>query len=433
MSERWLYPWAIGSVSFGGASLLVPLYVVELGGGALELGILAAVAAFVGVPAAIFFGRWADRSGKRRRYVLFALGLTALSLMTIPLLDVFEAVILANGVIWFGFAAAMPVVTLLAVADHPGYAWSTRIALLNKFQGVGWAVGLFLGSVWMAIAGVFVTPLEAIQLFFYGMAGLAAIAVLIGFRTFPSEGSPAVSISGVGFRTALRRADDFNIRSVTFPLTVTRFDVSGLHPRRFVERFTPSLALFFTALVLMFTGFAAFFAPLPAYLIDVGFPSEQIFGLYLLSSAASAVCFGLVGRLASSRDIAIVHAGGLVLRGIAFPTVGIAGLMFGAGSVGLMVFGLLFVAIGITWAVITVTAGTIVTLLTPISIRGEALGMYAAMTALAGGIGAIVGGWIAAIDFQLGFATAGALIFIGASIVYRLRGPAMQPSSSEFT
>ncbi|MFC6727512.1 MFS transporter, partial [Natronoarchaeum mannanilyticum] len=48
MSRRWLYAWGLGSAAFGAASLLVPLYVVTLGGGPADLGYLAAAAAFLG-------------------------------------------------------------------------------------------------------------------------------------------------------------------------------------------------------------------------------------------------------------------------------------------------------------------------------------------------------------------------------------------------
>jgi len=45
VSDRWLYAWGLASIGLGGASLIVPLYAVELGGGPITLGILAAAAA----------------------------------------------------------------------------------------------------------------------------------------------------------------------------------------------------------------------------------------------------------------------------------------------------------------------------------------------------------------------------------------------------
>ena len=76
-----------------------------------------------------------------------------------------------------------------------------------------------------------------------------------------------------------------------------------------------------------------------------------------------------------------------------------------------------------TWALIAVTGGTIVTRLAPPSLRGEALGVYTALSTLAGGIGSIAGGALAdAADFAVAFGVAGAVIVVGAAVVVSLRG-----------
>lgn len=421
MARGWLYPWAIGSVAFGGASLLVPLYIIELGGDAFDLGLLAAVAAFIGVPGAIAIGRLADRHGRRRPYVLSTLLVVALTLGVIPLIGSIPMLIAANGAVWFAFAAAMPVMTLLAVDGTPAHAWSGEIARLNKYQGVGWAVGLGLGTVWTAGAAAIVDPIDAIRTCFIGLAALSLSGLLLGVRTFPADPAEVEPISGPRLRSALRTTDRFNVRAVTYPLTVARVDFGSLDPRRFISRFTPSLALYFVAILAMFTGFAAFFAPLPAFLTEVGLNTDQIFAMYLVSSVAAAVCFSAVGRLAAAVDVTILQASGLVLRGLAIPVVALVGIGLGSGPVGIGAFALVFTVIGVSWAVITVTAGTIVTTLTPVAVRGEALGLYAALTALAGGIGALVGGYIGAADFIVAFLVAGGLVVAGAAIVFSLR------------
>lgn len=421
MARWWLSAWALGSVAFGGASLLVPLYVVELGGDALDLGVLAAVAAFVGVPAAIVVGRRADLHGRRRRYVIAVLGALTGVLAVLPLLEAIPAVIAANGIIWLGFAAAMPVLTLLAVAEAPAYAWGSEIARLNKYQGAGWALGLAIGTGWTAVVGVIVDPTVAIQTCFWALAALAGGGLVAGIRTLPADPIAPEPVSGPRLRSALRRTGGINVRAATFPITVARVDLGRTDPRRLIDRFTPSLALYFIAITAMFAGFSAFFAPLPAFLTDQGLASDGVFALYLVSSVASAVCFGAVGRLASRYDVTMLQAAGLVLRGLAFPAVALAGIALGTGFVGVGSLVVLFAIIGVSWAVITVTAGTIVTVLAPVAIRGEALGLYAALTALAGGIGAMIGGYLGAIDYLVAFATAGVLALIGAAMVFGLR------------
>lgn len=151
--RRWLFAWGIGSVALGAASLLVPLYVVELGGNPFELGLLGAVAAFVGAPGAILWGRLADRTSNPRRVVLFSLVGVSGVLATLPLLSSIPAVIVANAALWLLFAAAGPVLTLLVVADAPESEWSREIALLNAYQGYGWAGGHLLGIVWSFVVG----------------------------------------------------------------------------------------------------------------------------------------------------------------------------------------------------------------------------------------------------------------------------------------
>jgi MFS family permease len=72
--------------------------------------------------------------------------------------------------------------------------------------------------------------------------------------------------------------------------------------------------------------------------------------------------------------------------------------------------------------VIAVTATTIVTRLAPASLRGEALGVYAALGSLAGGAGSVLGGWLAAdAGFTTTFGVAGALVFAGAVLIVLLR------------
>ena len=417
MSHRWLYAWALGSAAFGGASLIVPLYVVSLGGDPVTLGVLAAVAAFVGVPGALAFGGLADRTGKRRGFVVGALVLVAAMLVIVPSTRSIPIVIAANAVVWFASAAVLPILTLLAVADAPDNQWSARIARLNTYQGVGWALGLLAGAVWTAGATRVLEARAAQQGFLLACAGCAAVSVFAAARLLPPDPGRDAEPDPRKLRQAIRRAGRFNVRGVTFPFSPARVDPRGLHPRRLARRFTPALTLYFGAILLVFAGSAAFFAPLPAFLDDAGYGSDGVFVLYLLSSVASALCFDRVGALAATHDARLVQLAGLLGRALALPVVAVLGASLGVTNVGLVGTAVAFAAIGVTWAIISVTTGTIVTQLAPASIRGEALGAYSALMAFAGGLGSIAGGWLAASSYGLAFAVAGGLVLAGAAVV----------------
>lgn len=405
-------------MAFGGASLIVPLYVVELGGDAFELGILFAAASFVGVPGALIFGRLADRSGKRRRFVLVAMAIAVATMLLIPLLNRIAAVVIANALLWFGFAAALPVVTLLTVAETAESEWSRLIARLNKFQGIGWAGGLALGFVIIAIASRVVEPITAQRVFFVACAISASLGLVLARWRLPPDPSAGSEPEPRRLQRRLRSTATFNVRGASFPFTPSRFDPRQLRPRVFLDRFTPRLGLYYLAVLAFFTGFGIFFAPLPAFLTDLGYGSTEIFGLYLLLNVAAAAFFGRAAVLSERYSVIRVHIGGLAIRGVILPVVALIGLLVGVGVVGLGGFGMLFILLGITWAVIAVTAATLLTSLAPLAIRGEALGMYGALVAVGGGVGGVLGGLLAIVDSLLAFAVAGGMVVVGASIVF---------------
>lgn len=417
MAARWLWSWGLAAVAFGGASLIVPLYIVALGADASGLGLLFASGSFVGVPGALVFGNLADRTGRRRGFVLLAMAVTVLSMAAIPALESVPLVIVANAFLWLGFAAALPVLTLLVVAGEPANRWSSLIARMNRVQGIGWVVGLGLGFVVIAGGTAELGELTAQRLFFVSCAVVAALGFGIGWVTLPPDSRAGGDAVRGRLRRSMGRAARFDLRGGAFPFTPARFDPRQLDARRFVDRFSPRLAVYFLAVVLVFTGFGVFFAPLPAYLDDAGFGTSAIFGLYLLLNLGAAVFFGTAATLADRYGVERVHVGGLLVRGVAFPLVAGVGIAFGGTLVGVGGVTALFVLVGLAWAVISVTAATLVTALAPPVIRGEALGVYGALVAVGGGLGGLVGGWLGEIGYGLTFAVAGGVVLLGAGVV----------------
>jgi len=423
MTDSWLYSWALGSVSFGGASLLVPLYIVQLGAEPFQLGLLAATAALVGAPGAIVFGRLANRVSHRRSLVLLTLAAVALTLASVPLLVSITAVIAANAVLWLFVASVAPVLTMLVVDDAPESAWSERIGRLNKYQGYGWAGGLVLGTIWPLVGVRLVGTESATRALFWVLAACAGVAVLGALRSLPDPG-PADHVTNdrklerVGrIVTASRRG----IKGATFAFAPNRlyWTTRGLDPRALSGRVDSALATYLAAAGLFFTGSAAFWAPLPLFLTDLGFDSGHVFGLYLVSSLASAVLYEGAGRVASRYDVRLLQSGALAARGLLFPAVALAAGL-GALSLELGAVGLGLAAIGLTWAVIAVVGTAIVTRLAPPAVRGEILGVHTALGAVAGGIGGVLGGWAAGFGYTVAFAVAGALVLFGAVLVLSL-------------
>jgi MFS family permease len=179
--------------------------------------------------------------------------------------------------------------------------------------------------------------------------------------------------------------------------------------------------VYLLAAVLFFTGFAAFWAPLPLFLTETGFGSGQVFALYLASSLASAVLYEGAGRFAARYDVHVLQFGALAVRAVSFPAVALAAGL-GAVTLGFGAAGFGLAAIGFTWAVIAVVGTAIVTQLAPAHARGEVLGVHTALGAVAGGFGGILGGWAASFGYLVAFGLAGGLVLAGAALVLSLRG-----------
>ena len=424
MRERWLYAWGLGSVAFGGASLLVPLYIVELGASSVQLGILAATAAVIGAPGAILFGRLANRVEHRRTLVLVTLAAVAGTMAVIPLLSSITAIIVANAVLWLVVASVAPVLTMLVVDEAPESAWSERIGLLNKYQGYGWAGGLVLGTVWPLVGTLVVGAAGVTRVLFWVLAACAGASALGAARSLPRP-APADHVTSqwkVRRVARILSSSRRGVKGTTFAFSPNRlyWTTRGIDPRRLVGRVNPALATYLIAAVLFFTGFAAFWAPLPLFFTGAGFGSGQVFGLYLASSLASAVLYEGAGRFASRYDVRLLQSGALAARGVLFPIVavvaGVGTLTVGLGGAGASLF-----AIGLTWAVIAVVGTAIVTRLAPPSVRGEVLGAHTALGAVAGGIGGVLGGWAASFGYLVAFGVAGGLVLVGATLVLSLR------------
>lgn len=425
--DRWLLAWGSGSVALGAGSLLLPLYFVSLDGGAVGLGLLAGVGAAAGAPGAILAGRFADRTGRRRPVVLSAIALAAAVMAVSPFVRTAGILVLANGVLWFAAGAAAPVLTLLVTAGHEEEAWSERFATLNAYGGWGWAGGLVLGTVWTTMGGVLGAPAFAQRTLFFACAVAAVLGLVLGWRWLPHDGGtpdrPTINgASEAAITDSILDSRRTGIRSATFPVWPSRvyWLTRSIDPRRFVDRLTPSLALYFLAVTATFVGFGAFWGPLPLYLRDLGYSSGGVFSFYLVSSIGSALCYGISGRLATRYDPPALNGAALAGRALLQPGLAAVGLLTAATAVGLVGTGATFVLIGVAWAVIAVTAALIVTALAPAAIRGQALGLYTAVSGIASGVGAVLGGWLASRDFLIAFGVSGTLVLVGAGVVVAL-------------
>jgi len=416
-ADRWLVAWALGYVAAGAASLLVPLYAVALGGGAFLVGVLASTAAFAAVPGALLWGWLAERTGRRREFVLVALAATTAVLAAVPFVRTAWPLVAVNTLLWFVVSAAAPVLNLMVLEGAPESDWESRIGALNAWQGYGWVGGLALGSVWVPLAGPVLGPALARRSLFWLCALAAGLGTLLAIRWLPRRSTvrPERIDADPSLLARLDRGAGRYVRTVPFATTrlywaIRNLDLAGLR-----RRGGRSLWLYLAAVGVFSAGFAVFWGPLPAYLA-AAYPEERVFWFFLATNLASAAVFTRVGGWGLVYGGARLQAGALSVRAVLFPLVAVVVLLVGP-PVELPALLVLFAAIGLTWAVIAVTATGLVTRLAGRD-QGTALGFYAAIAGFGGAVGGILGGWLAAaMGFTVTFLVAGGVVLASVAVV----------------
>lgn len=426
-ADGWLYSVTIAMVAAGVAGLLVPLYIVQLGGGALQLGISAAVASVAGAPGAILAGRHADRTGDRRTVVIAALLASSLGLAVLPLVRTVWLVIAVYAVVALSVAALGPVLTMLVVNDRPASSWSRHIARLNRFQGYGTTLGFLLGTGWLVVVGPAASTVRSQRILFAIAAALGIVAAILAAKWLPSAVPPPVGRRRARTIATLLGRTTRDVRPATFSYGFARL-FWGLRslPQRSLQALAADLPrpllLYFVAAFVFFTGFGAFWAPLPLFLTDVNLSSGGIFGVYLLNNVGSTLLFGRAGQYCDSYDVRLLQTGALSLRACCFLVVGLLGGTLGVNAIGLSLGTLPVIAavlaiIGVSWAFIAVSGTVIVSRTAPAQSRGGILGTYAALAAVAGATGNVLGGLLAQWAFEAAFLLSVVFVAIGGGVV----------------
>lgn len=436
-NRRWLAAWGTGYAAVGGASVLVPLYAIALDASLAFVGLIAASAALVGVPGTIAWAALAERTRRRRPFVLVALGATAAVLAAMPLVGSPVGVLALNGALWFVVAAAAPVLNLIAVEDAPVDEWDARIASLNAWQGYGWVAGLVVGTGWtLAVPRLGLPQLAGQRLLFAVLAAVALAAALLARLWYPER----PTVTAARFRRVYGRlsrsrwgAGRYLQTSLYGPSRLywairtlragrdgrtdrgdrSRGTGGGLTLPSPLARFDPSIRRYLRATVVFTLGFSVFWGPVPAFLagrVDDG----AVFGVFLAGNLCSAASYGTAGRAARRYAPRAVQSVALGVRVGLYPAVALVGTVLPAFGGYAVAFGV----IGVTWAFIAVTAAGIVVRLTPERTRGAALGAQAAATGLATAVGSAVGGVVAGVAGYLPtFGLGGALVLAGLALV----------------
>ena len=435
-SERYFLAFALANVAQGGASLLTPLFIAfVLGGGPKDVGLVASLSSLAGVLAGLFWGRWSDRLGRRKPFVLLGFGGLAVGFALLAGVSRLGTLLAVHVGLTFVWVAGASVITPLVIEGLPRTLWERRIGGLNRFGAFGWMAGLILGALWMRL---FVESdgegaMRTLYLVLGGLAALAAVLAALWIREPRAHAPVDRRFKGILPAMALLW-ERFRFAPVSlFHLLPTPQKLGQVLRGR--NGFGVPLTRFFQSVVVYTVGFQAVFVTLPLFLKEeLGLPPSWVFAAFVLHQGVTGLMTPQVARFAERYRTRHLHRAFLGVRAVLFLLAGGLVLLKGhpALPVALVPF---FVLTGISWAFVNVAALAIVAKRVRPGRRSQAIGTYQASHGIGTIIGALLGGLLAEWSYPAAFAFASLCVLaglrMGGKLSLRPRGrPLSSPTAS---
>jgi MFS family permease len=391
-ADRWYYSFLPFNVAGGSTSPLIPLFVTEgLAGNVAQVGIISAISSLASVPANIIWGNLSDTLKRRKVFVLIGFIGLAIPLLLMGLSTDIQTYYLANFILGAISAAAAPVGTVLVLESFDKKEWGKRLGDFSRVAGIGWLVGLAIGTIWLN-AQTIGSTIMAMRMLFIAAAALAILSVVLAWKWIKEpkakvdrkEVASEVKIPLISFERGRY--------TPTKVLHILKISAKNLRPKNFPR----NLKIYYVVMFLAFTGFLTFYVGLPIFLSQkLGLSISEVFIVYVASSTISALTYSQAGKwsykIGSKRLQQISFTGRIIL----FPSMFlVTGLNLDFMSL-LLVLCAMHALIGFCWANLSVAANILVSNMSYCDFRTESLGMYCSIQGIASIIGSLLGGFIA--------------------------------------
>ena len=380
--RQWVEPWysiyALQGIVVGGmVPMLLPLAVIRAGT-PFYLGLVMAAFSLGGLTGHLWgrlalYLRW-PRGLLIGGFLLTSLGLVAFAFTTTP--AVWVALALFQG---SGAARANTMANSFIVEVRPREQWEQRIGWLQTCYGGGQVAGLLLTGLLLQAdvrAGLLVAA---------GISATAAFAVVVVTQPslpLPTSGPPISLPPNTewthGFTEFLARRP---LRQAFRPV---------------LPALRSSFGLFLAAWLISFTGSAAFFSLYPVLMQQVFAAAPGVScTTYAIAAGLGLILYPLAGKSCERYSASRVLEIGMSVRLAAFLGLLCLGLAQPEARTWLALT--IFSFVVLAWSFLTVSGTALAAQLagdakTP---KAEAIGLFTATSAIAGVMGAALGGWVA--------------------------------------
>jgi MFS family permease len=390
----------------GPVSTFAQLYILELHGSVIDVGLAATFFAAASIPAAIFWGFVTDRIHTRKNLVVWSYVSIAAILFSFLFVRTVYAIIVLYSIFSFLFSAFATPLNLLIMETQPKANWASAFAEFSMVSSVGVTLGLLLSVGW---TGFFPLHFLVITLGILSLISAAMSVQMIKEPVAVFERSMIVMVSQSFYHFILALPLLFlKIPKLMDFRRIIRSGKFGL---------TREPALIYTSIGAFYFASGAFNTSLVPSLNSAGITNSQVFLVFLVGMIVQTVAFNYLGRRIQDRGIRHTAVQGLVLRAISYGGFAIAA--FSLIGIPYLALALVFYPLGagIAYAYYYAASNVMVFNTLGRSNQGAALGVYSAVVGLTTMIGSFISGFISFyVGYYATFIAAALWLALGASL-----------------
>lgn len=372
MKTSWLYSVLPISIASGPVGTLIQLYILQLNGSVIDVGLAITLSSVVSIPAALIWGLTTDRLHKRVPIIVVSYLMVATSLISFLFVQtIYDVDILYAFFSIISSAAATPL-NLLIMETQPKHRWATIFARLSMVSGIGLTLGLLLSFAWANFLSLqlLVVPLSMLSV----LSGVLSL-VLIKEPSFVFE-----------HEVIVMHKRSFHERILATPLIFLSLPRLSDFRRAFKglkNELTRQIPLLYLSIFAFYISSGLFNSSFVTSLYQPGITKSQVFLVNLLAFAVQTMTFQFAGPYIEKKTLKRTSIVSLILRSFCYSAIGVASyLVSGVWYLGASLI-LYPIGAGIAYAVYYTASNTMVFNTLGPRGQGSTLGVYSALVGIA--------------------------------------------------
>ncbi len=408
--RKWMFFVLPASITAEGLHIVIPLYVLFLGGNVVDVGIVVGLHYALSAIGAVFWGKVIDKYHIKRA-ILF----TCFSAITICSIGLFltvdlNLVFIISSVAGFFIIGKNPVTQVLVMESVSNNQWSKLFTQISIITSLGSLTAFLVGSIWDTFF-----DLRPYFLFCAMISVIATVlSIKVGSKSIIERHTIVHSIHGI--------RHIFDHTRLNFQFIFTK--IPHLHDFKpiisiFQRKMSHEIGILFLTNFLFYFGSNIYFTAFIPFLKKFEFTNSEVFLVYMVQTLVLLTIFffvpRLISRLTEERATQISYLPrvlGVIIAASLIPSMtGVNSLVMAMISSCLMVS---------AFSIFSVSSSIILFKAIPKGFEGTYLGVNSFMTGVGIFLGALTAGYVSnAVSYSAAFAIAVGII-LSSLVMFRI-------------